>query len=99
MVADIQDDLGLVLCEDLKSEEVISYVHCDVTKESDVQNAIDMAISMYGKLDIMFSNAGIPGTNLMEQFMEQTQTMTTSKWFLMLMFLAHFCVPNMQQGL
>ncbi|TXG58195.1 hypothetical protein EZV62_016024 [Acer yangbiense] len=39
------------------------YVHCDVSKESDVQNAVDNMISKHGKLDIFFSNAGISGNN------------------------------------
>ncbi|CAN0879307.1 Short chain aldehyde dehydrogenase 1 [Linum grandiflorum] len=36
----------------------ISYVHCDVTDESHVENAVDTAVSTHGRLDIMFSNAG-----------------------------------------
>ncbi|KAL3532136.1 hypothetical protein ACH5RR_005657 [Cinchona calisaya] len=63
IVADIQVELGLALCDDLGCKEAsISFVHCDVTKESDVQNAVDTAIAKYGKLDIMFSNAGLTDT-------------------------------------
>ncbi|KAL4591828.1 hypothetical protein LXL04_004801 [Taraxacum kok-saghyz] len=63
VIADVQDDLGLSLCNDLasKSGENVIYVHCDVTQESDVENAVDTAVSKFGKLDIMFNNAGIPG--------------------------------------
>ena len=61
IVADVQDQLGRSVCREIGSEETISYVHCDVTCESDVQNAVDTAVSKYGKLDIMFSNAGISG--------------------------------------
>ncbi|KAA8516782.1 hypothetical protein F0562_017108 [Nyssa sinensis] len=62
IVADVQDDLGHSLCKDINgAEEIVSFIHCDVTKESDVQNAVDSAISKHGKLDIMFNNAGIPG--------------------------------------
>ncbi|CAK9180573.1 unnamed protein product [Ilex paraguariensis] len=60
VIADVQDDLGLSLCKDLGSENVM-YVHCDVTVDGDVKNAVDAAVSKYGKLDIMFNNAGIPG--------------------------------------
>ncbi|GMH26353.1 hypothetical protein Nepgr_028196 [Nepenthes gracilis] len=60
IIADVQDDLGLSLCKDIASEN-ISYVHCDVTKESDVKNIVDTAILKYGRLDIMYSNAGIGG--------------------------------------
>ncbi|CAI9097646.1 OLC1v1034120C1 [Oldenlandia corymbosa var. corymbosa] len=64
VIADIQDDLGHSISEELKSKgAVINYVHCDVTKESDVKNLVDTTISNYGKLDIMFSNAGIVGNS------------------------------------
>ncbi|KAK8277057.1 hypothetical protein V6Z12_D10G239300 [Gossypium hirsutum] len=38
--------------------ENISYVHCDVTCESDVENAVNLAVSKYGKLDIIVTHAG-----------------------------------------
>ncbi|KAK8506964.1 hypothetical protein V6N12_041641 [Hibiscus sabdariffa] len=62
LIADIQDELGHSLCQELGTENV-SYVHCDVTCESDVENAVNLVVSKYGKLDIMFNNAGIIGDN------------------------------------
>ncbi|RDX62115.1 hypothetical protein CR513_59587 [Mucuna pruriens] len=56
VIADIQDDLGLSVAKDLESA---SYVHCDVTKEEDVENAVNTTVSKHGKLDIMLNNAGI----------------------------------------
>ncbi|XP_038701691.1 secoisolariciresinol dehydrogenase-like [Tripterygium wilfordii] len=61
LIADIQDELGHSLCQEINSEESISYIHCDVTSDQDVQNAVNSAVSKYGKLDIMFNNAGILG--------------------------------------
>ncbi|KAF5772884.1 putative secoisolariciresinol dehydrogenase [Helianthus annuus] len=63
LIADVQDERGHALCKELASESNndVVYVHCDVTQESDVKNAVDTAISEFGKLDIMFNNAGIPG--------------------------------------
>ncbi|XP_038694135.1 secoisolariciresinol dehydrogenase-like [Tripterygium wilfordii] len=61
LIADIQDDLGNSLCQELNSPETITYVHCDVTSDADVKNIVDLAIARYGKLDIMFCNAGIGG--------------------------------------
>ncbi|KAJ9181331.1 hypothetical protein P3X46_009469 [Hevea brasiliensis] len=61
VIADVQDELGHSFCKEIGSEEIVSYVHCDVTCDSDVQNAVDLTVSKYGKLDIMFSNAGISG--------------------------------------
>ncbi|KAH1123128.1 hypothetical protein J1N35_006288 [Gossypium stocksii] len=61
LIADIQDELGQSLCKELGTPDIISYIHCDVMCETDVQNAVDLAVSRYGKLDIMFNNAGIAG--------------------------------------
>ena len=60
VIADIQDELGHSVCEDLNPQST-SFVHCDVTKETDVENAVNYAVSKYGKLDIMYNNAGIFG--------------------------------------
>lgn len=56
IIADIQDERGHAICNEFPS---ISYVHCDVTNETDVANAVDLAVSKHGRLDIMFNNAGI----------------------------------------
>lgn len=63
LIADVQDELGQSVCKQLSSSSV-SFIHCDVTKEQDVENAVNTAISKYGKLDIMFNNAGINPTFL-----------------------------------
>lgn len=48
------------LAEEIKNEgvEVIA-VSCDVTCEESVKNAIDKVIEKFGKIDILFSNAGV----------------------------------------
>ncbi|KAL4296366.1 hypothetical protein GQ457_12G012020 [Hibiscus cannabinus] len=62
VIADIQDDLGHSVCEDIGPSNC-SYVHCNVTDEDHVKNAVDKAVSTHGKLDIMFNNAGIVDPN------------------------------------
>ncbi|XP_058110655.1 secoisolariciresinol dehydrogenase-like [Magnolia sinica] len=58
IIADLQDDLGHSVCNDL-GQDAATFVHCDVTDETDIRNAVDTAITKHGKLDIMFNNAGI----------------------------------------
>ncbi|KAG8652155.1 hypothetical protein MANES_06G057398v8 [Manihot esculenta] len=58
VIADIQDDLGKSVAEDLGAHVAV-FVHCDVTIESDVEKAVDTAISIFGKLDIMVNNAAV----------------------------------------
>ncbi|KAK2999862.1 hypothetical protein RJ639_022848 [Escallonia herrerae] len=58
VIADIMDDLGQSLCEDV-GLEVASFVHCDVSVESDIENAVNATIDKHGKLDIMVNNAAV----------------------------------------
>ncbi|KAK8370186.1 hypothetical protein V6Z12_A01G161000 [Gossypium hirsutum] len=58
VIADILDEAGTMLANSIGAR----YIHCDVAKESDVESAIQLAITWKGKLDILFSNAGIGGT-------------------------------------
>ncbi|KAL5566745.1 hypothetical protein UlMin_029909 [Ulmus minor] len=57
IVADILDDLGATLADSIGGR----YLHCDVSKESDVEAVTELALKWKGKLNIMFNNAGISG--------------------------------------
>jgi NAD(P)-dependent dehydrogenase (short-subunit alcohol dehydrogenase family) len=47
------------------------FVHCDVTNKSDTDAAVGMAVSAFGRLDVMFNNAGVyRGGKLMDEFTE-----------------------------
>ncbi|KAL2478623.1 Short-chain dehydrogenase reductase ATA1 [Forsythia ovata] len=57
IIADILDELGAKLADFIGGR----YVHCDVSKEYDVEQAIQCALNWKGRIDIMFNNAGIAG--------------------------------------
>jgi NAD(P)-dependent dehydrogenase (short-subunit alcohol dehydrogenase family) len=59
IVADIQDAAGQAVADSLG--DAACFVHCDVTSEHDVAAAVDLAVSTWGQLDVMFNNAGIIG--------------------------------------
>lgn len=59
IAADIQDDKGARIEEDHKG--MVRYVHCDVAQETDIETAITAAKRFFGRLDILFNNAGIGG--------------------------------------
>ena len=60
VIADILDDLGKQLeAEIAELGGEATFVHLDVTSESDWNAAVQRAVDSYGKLDILVNNAGI----------------------------------------
>lgn len=59
LIADVQDDKGWKLAEELGNRA--EYLHADVSRESDVEDLVSLAVKAYGRLDCMFNNAGIAG--------------------------------------
>ncbi|XP_045795704.1 short-chain dehydrogenase reductase 2a-like [Trifolium pratense] len=59
VIADVEDELGTMLANSLSP--LATYIHCDVSIENDVENLVNSTVSRYGKLDIMFNNAGVLG--------------------------------------
>jgi len=59
VIADLQDEPGRALAESLGS--ATRFVHTDVTDEDHIARAVDTAVQEFGRLDVMFNNAGIVG--------------------------------------
>jgi NAD(P)-dependent dehydrogenase (short-subunit alcohol dehydrogenase family) len=61
VAADIQDDKGARMEEDQKG--MVRYVRCDVMQEKDIAHAINAAKTHFGRLDVLFNNAGTGGAS------------------------------------
>ena len=59
VLGDIQIEQGQALAAELGAGVV--FQQCNVTKEDEVAALIDLAVKDFGRLDIMFNNAGIVG--------------------------------------
>jgi len=61
----------VVIADWMEDEETLSaiqsnggeaiFVKCDVSKDPDVKNMVDKAVSQFGRLDFAFNNAGVEG--------------------------------------
>lgn len=59
VLGDIQADAGQALADELG--EGVVFAQCNVTSEDEVAALVDLAVSEFGRLDVMFNNAGIVG--------------------------------------
>ncbi|KAF8396994.1 hypothetical protein HHK36_018632 [Tetracentron sinense] len=59
VIADVEDAVGIMLANTLVP--LVTFVHCDVGLEEDIENLINSTVSRYGHLDILFNNAGVLG--------------------------------------
>jgi NAD(P)-dependent dehydrogenase (short-subunit alcohol dehydrogenase family) len=64
VVVDINDDAGNATCEQIEEHggEAV-YVHADVSKAADCANMVRDAEEAFGKLNVLFNNAGISHIN------------------------------------
>ncbi|KAK8623138.1 hypothetical protein V6N13_118029 [Hibiscus sabdariffa] len=58
IIADMQDQLGQQVAASIGSH-ICTYMHCDVTDDDQVKALVQSSTENYGRLDIMFSNAGL----------------------------------------
>ncbi len=59
VIADLQRELGESLAAELGAST--RFIATDVTQEADVEAMVNLAVSEFGRLDVMFNNAGIVG--------------------------------------
>ena len=64
VIADVQDEKGQNVAASIGAD-ICVYVRCDVSDEKQVKTVVESTVEKYGRLDVMFSNAGI--TSLAEQ--------------------------------
>jgi NAD(P)-dependent dehydrogenase (short-subunit alcohol dehydrogenase family) len=62
IVSDIANERGEETVQTIRSQGgEARFVHCDVSRSQDVENAVQQAIAAYARLDFAFNNAGVAG--------------------------------------
>ncbi len=60
ILADVQDDVGEKAAAALRDDGADArYMHCDVSKKSDIEALMQFAVDTHGRLDTVVANAGI----------------------------------------
>ncbi|MGV2445603.1 UNVERIFIED_CONTAM: SDR family oxidoreductase [Bacillus sp. ATCC 13368] len=72
VVADFNEEMGRETVDQITANGGVAiYVKTDVSKQEDVESLINKSVETYGRLDIMFNNAGIgAGGMILDQDME-----------------------------
>ncbi len=97
LAADIRDDDGQALQREFGADHV-RYIHCDVTKRDDLDNAMRRCVEAFGGLDILFNNAGAGGSAAGLAEFDEAGFDTTVALLLKSVFLGtHLAIPHMQR--
>jgi len=72
IVSDINDKAGEDVVKTIKGNGGEAFfVRCDITKEDQTRNLITKAVEKYGRLDVLYNNAGIGMVKLLPEMTEQ----------------------------
>ncbi|WP_227978629.1 SDR family oxidoreductase [Deinococcus terrestris] len=100
VLADVQDREGQqVLDEITGAGGQALYVHCDVSDADSVREAVEAGVQAFGRLDIVFANAGVNGVwapidELQPEEWDQTIAINLRGTYL----TVHFAVPHLKRA-
>jgi NAD(P)-dependent dehydrogenase (short-subunit alcohol dehydrogenase family) len=99
-LADMQDEEGERIRKEIAGEDGQAlYVHCDVSDADSVRRAIEKTVRRFGRLDIVFANAGINGVwtpidELQPDEWQRTININLTGTYL----TVHFAVPHLKKA-
>lgn len=102
VLADIQEDKGRELADELGGNDICRFVRCDVSSTTDAQAVIDAAVAAFGRLDVVVCNSGINHTgtilDLSEADFDKVLSVNLKGAFLVGQAGARWMVDNGVQG-
>lgn len=96
---DIDDDKGQEAVQSLKKQGLhIRYYHCDVTSNADCSHVTEQIISEFGKIDILFNNAGVAIRKNTVELAEEEWDLALNVSLKGIYLLSHHVIPHMIAG-
>ena len=96
IIADVNAQRGQAICDELGPDAI--YVNCDVSQAVSVKVALEQAINQFGRLDIVFANAGINGVWAPIDELEPDEWSHTLDVNLKGTYLTlHYAIPHLKQ--
>jgi NAD(P)-dependent dehydrogenase (short-subunit alcohol dehydrogenase family) len=98
-IADIRDPEGKKVVQEIKEEggEAI-YIHADISQIPNVEMMVSEAAEHFGRLDIFFHNAGIPGPGFIERTSEDEYDLLMAINLKAAFFGAKFAIPEIRKA-
>ena len=98
IAADIQDEKGRAL-EARFGTDKVRYIHCDVMDLAELEALMDGAVSHFGKIDVVWNNAGSGGTPAtVEELDEEGYDMTMDLLLKQVFFGTKYAVERMKES-
>lgn len=99
ILADIDDATGATTLAEIRAADGrAAFVHCDVGATADMKNAIDLAVTTYGKLDILFNNCGVAIPGRVHEMSEDDFMRVLNLNLVSIYRGMHFAIPHMLAG-
>ena len=98
IAADIQDEKGRAL-ETRFGTDTVRYIHCDVMDLAELEALMEGAVSHFGKIDVLWNNAGSGGTPAsVEELDEEGYDKTMDLLLKQVFFGTKFAVERMKES-
>lgn len=99
VLLDVSEEKGNKAVEEIKKEggEAI-FVKCDVTSNDDCKNAIDTAKDKFGRIDILFNNAGVTFRKTVVELEEKEWDLVLDVGLKGTYLLSKYAIPVMAEG-
>lgn len=99
VLLDVSDEKGNKAAEEIKKEggEAL-FVKCDVTSNDDCKNAIDTVKNKFGRIDILFNNAGVTFRKTVVELEEKEWDLVLDVGLKGTYLLSKYAIPVMAEG-